>query len=134
MHGGKTDAADLYIAPTLLRGPFTPGASILKDEIFGPLLPIIGVDSIDDAVRYVNEGDKPLALYVFSSSSATQRRLIAEVPSGGVTVNDTISHIANPHMPFGGVGNSGMGGAHGIGGCGVDGCGDACAPLGLSLH
>ena len=86
---------------------------IMADEIFGPILPVIAVDSLDEAVRIVNAGDKPLALYVFSEDDADVERVIGATSSGGVTVNGTLFHVANPHLPFGGVGPSGTGAYHG---------------------
>jgi aldehyde dehydrogenase (NAD+) len=85
----------------------------MQDEIFGPILPVLTVDSIDEAISFVNERDKPLALYVFSRSKDTVGRVLDETSSGGACVNATMYHVAVPTLPFGGVGPSGMGSYHG---------------------
>jgi aldehyde dehydrogenase (NAD+) len=85
----------------------------MHEEIFGPLLPVLGVASVDEAIEHVNERPKPLALYVFSGSSATAERVLAETSSGGACVNHTLLHQATTGLPFGGVGASGMGAYHG---------------------
>lgn len=109
--GGATNASERYIEPTLLDG-VKPDAAILREEIFGPVLPIVEYDNIDDAICYILDREKPLALYVFAEESVA-RRVIRHTSSGGACVNDVIMHIANEHLPFGGVGNSGMGRYHG---------------------
>lgn len=106
------DGNDLYIPPTFIKNPSFE-SRIMNEEIFGPLLPIIIVKSIDDAIEIVNKKDKPLALYIFSSNSKTIDKILSETSSGGCCVNDTIFHVSNPHLPFGGVGPSGMGAYHG---------------------
>jgi len=85
---------------------------VLQDEIFGPVLPVKGYQSIDDAIGYVNERPRPLALYVFSNQRETQERVLEETTSGGVAINDTLMHYMQDDMPFGGVGPSGMGAYH----------------------
>jgi aldehyde dehydrogenase (NAD+) len=110
--GGATDAADKYIAPTILRDP-PATAAIWRDEVFGPLLCVKPVRDLDEAAAFVNAGDKPLALYVFSARARVAERAMALIQSGGVTLNGTLMHIANPSLPFGGVGASGMGAYHG---------------------
>ena len=110
--GGDTDAAQRYIGPTLLRG-VAPDAPVMDDEIFGPLLPIIAVADMDAAVEIVNARAKPLALYLFAGSDATVERVLASTSSGGVGVNCTVQHLGVPGLPFGGVGDSGMGAYHG---------------------
>ena len=114
--GGTTDADERYIAPTVLTG-ITRDDPVMGEEIFGPVLPVIAVDSLDEAIRFVNDGaalgDKPLALYTFSGRDADNDAVIAGTTSGGVCVNGTLMHISNPHLPFGGVGESGMGAYHG---------------------
>jgi aldehyde dehydrogenase (NAD+) len=114
--GGQSDADTRYIAPTVLTG-ITKDDPVMGEEIFGPVLPIIAVDSLDEAVRFVNEGsakgDKPLALYTFSESDDENDRVLATATSGGACVNGTLLHISNPALPFGGVGESGMGAYHG---------------------
>jgi aldehyde dehydrogenase (NAD+) len=110
--GGESDADSRYVAPTVLVG-VTRDDPVMAEEIFGPILPIIAVDSIDEAIEFVNRDDKPLALYSFSAVDTEHDRIIARTSSGGVCVNGTIMHISNPHLPFGGVGESGMGAYHG---------------------
>lgn len=114
--GGVTDPDTRYIAPTVLTG-ITRDDPVMGEEIFGPVLPVIAVDSLDEAIRFVNDGaaagDKPLALYSFSERSAENDAVVAGTTSGGVCVNGTLMHISNPHLPFGGVGESGMGAYHG---------------------
>lgn len=109
--GGEADASELYIAPTLLRLA-DADVPVMQEEIFGPILPVI-VRPLDAALAFVRAKDKPLALYVFSSSQATIDRVLADTSSGGVCVNDVCMHYANPHLPFGGVSGSGMGAYHG---------------------
>ena len=110
--GGTVDAADRYIAPTLLIDPDL-GSPVMQEEIFGPLLPVIAVDSIDEAVAFVNDRPKPLALYVFSDDDDIVDDVLDRTTSGGAGVNNTLLHIAPPDLPFGGVGPSGMGAYHG---------------------
>lgn len=110
--GGHVNREERYIAPTILDN-IEPGDAVMQEEIFGPLLPVMGFDHLDEAIGYVNAHEKPLALYYFGSSSHA-REVIGKTTSGGVCVNDTIMHIANAHLPFGGVGNSGMGKYHGF--------------------
>jgi len=112
--GGQFDDAERYLAPTILRN-VRPDAKVMTEEIFGPILPIVAVPDVDAAIRFVNGRDKPLALYVFTGSDETAERVLAETSSGGACVNATIWHVANPHLPFGGVGPSGMGSYHGRG-------------------
>jgi aldehyde dehydrogenase (NAD+) len=114
--GGESDADTRYIAPTVLTG-IGKDDPVMAEEIFGPILPVIAVDSLDEAMAFVNEssaqGDKPLALYTFSESDAENDRVLASCTSGGACVNGTLLHISNPNLPFGGVGESGMGAYHG---------------------
>ncbi len=109
--GGQYDAAERYIAPALLDD-VAPGSPVMNEEIFGPVMPMIAFDDIDEAVTFVNGREKPLALYYFGKPSAGLG-VIRHTSSGGACINDTIMHIANENMPFGGVGNSGMGSYHG---------------------
>lgn len=109
--GGAVDAAERYIEPTLLAD-VAPDAAVLREEIFGPILPMIEIDSVDDAVDYILEREKPLALYVFAEERVA-KRVVRRTSSGGACINDVIMHIANENLPFGGVGNSGMGRYHG---------------------
>ncbi len=110
--GGESDPAKRRLTPTLLtRVP--RGSAIMRDEIFGPVLPLIVYREFDEAVEIMRSHGKPLAMYIFSRSNANVDRLLAETTSGGVTVNNTILHLANPHLPFGGTGSSGQGNYHG---------------------
>ncbi|MEN9822831.1 MAG: hypothetical protein RLZ04_1257 [Actinomycetota bacterium] len=115
-HGGIADADTRYISPTVLTG-VTLDDSVMHEEIFGPILPVLAVPSIDAAIEAVRQssadGDKPLALYVFSEDDSENDRVLAGASSGGACVNGTLFHISNPHLPFGGVGESGMGAYHG---------------------
>jgi len=113
--GGKFESSEKYIAPTVLSG-VKPDHAVMSDEIFGPVLPVIAVDSLDEAIAFVRARPKPLALYVFSKRSDQTERVLRETSSGGVTVNDCMLHIANPNLPFGGVGPSGIGSYHGFSG------------------
>lgn len=110
--GGEFDAADRYIAPTLLRN-VSPDSPAMRDEIFGPILPILTVGSRDEAIEFVNAREKPLALYLFSNDPEAARQVEERTSSGGVCINGTILHISNSAQPFGGVGESGMGAYHG---------------------
>lgn len=109
--GGCHVAEELYIEPTLLDN-VSPEATVMRDEIFGPVLPMITIDSIADAEAFILDREKPLAMYIFSSDSVA-RGILQRTSSGGACINDTIMHIANEHLPFGGVGHSGMGRYHG---------------------
>jgi aldehyde dehydrogenase (NAD+) len=108
--GGDADEAERYVAPTLLRG-VSPEAAVMQEEIFGPILPVLAVDDVDEAIARVNSGDKPLALYVFGEENAD--KVLAETSSGGACVNDAMVHIGVNALPFGGVGESGYGAYHG---------------------
>ncbi|WP_347156760.1 aldehyde dehydrogenase [Pontibacter chitinilyticus] len=110
--GGQTDATSRYIAPTVLD-EVTWDDPVMQEEIFGPILPVLSFQDQQDAITQVNSHEKPLALYYFSSDKAKQQELLEKVPFGGGCINDTISHLANPNLPFGGVGSSGMGSYHG---------------------
>ncbi|CDO90345.1 aldehyde dehydrogenase [Mycobacterium triplex] len=109
--GGHSDATTLRIAPTVIVDP-SPSDPVMAEEIFGPLLPVLAVESLDDAVNFVNSRPKPLALYVFASGELG-RDLIDRIPSGGAVINHVAMHCLVPQLPFGGVGASGMGAYHG---------------------
>ncbi|XP_019401279.1 PREDICTED: fatty aldehyde dehydrogenase isoform X1 [Crocodylus porosus] len=111
-HGGEADEATCFIAPTILTS-VNPESRIMQEEIFGPVLPIVTVKNVDEAIQFINQREKPLALYVFSNDKKLIKRVIAETSSGGVTANDVIMHYSLPSLPFGGVGTSGMGAYHG---------------------
>jgi aldehyde dehydrogenase (NAD+) len=110
--GGQTDAEQKYIAPTLVFGPELT-SPIMTEEIFGPVLPIIEVASMDKAVQFINEREKPLALYLFSDNDLTIKMVTKETSSGTLSINDTVAFMLNAEFPFGGVGSSGMGSYHG---------------------
>jgi aldehyde dehydrogenase (NAD+) len=110
--GGQTDAQTRYIAPTILDN-ITWNDPIMQDEIFGPILPVLTYNQLDDAIALVNDRPKPLALYFFSNNAAKHDRVLAETSSGGACINDTVMHIAVAELPFGGVGTSGIGAYHG---------------------
>ncbi|MEM1332545.1 MAG: aldehyde dehydrogenase family protein [Actinomycetota bacterium] len=110
--GGTSDSASRYMAPTIVRG-VDRDAALMQEEIFGPILPVIAVSDVDEAIKIVTDGDKPLALYVFSSSDETVEQVVSETSAGGVLVNHTMLHLAVADLPFGGVGESGMGAYHG---------------------
>lgn len=109
--GGETDEATLTIAPTVTEA--SAESLSMQEEIFGPILPILTYDKPDDAIRFIREREKPLALYLFTESKVFEKRILQEVSFGGGCINDTIIHLATHHMPFGGVGHSGMGSYHG---------------------
>lgn len=110
--GGGSDEATLKIEPTVMDG-VTPDDAVMREEIFGPVLPTIAFDDIAEAEDFVAGRETPLALYLFTRDRATERRVMREVPFGGGCVNDTILHLTSPHLPFGGMGQSGMGSYHG---------------------
>jgi aldehyde dehydrogenase (NAD+) len=110
--GGRVDRASRYIAPTLLSG-VDPGSALMRDEIFGPVLPVLTWRSRDEAVEFVRARPKPLALYIFSRDQAGIDDLLDRTSAGGTVVNNCLIHLVNPHLPFGGVGQSGFGRYHG---------------------
>lgn len=110
--GGEVDEAACYIAPTLLDN-IAPGSSILEEEIFGPLLPILSYDDLDQVVAAINAAPKPLALYIWSRNQANIDKVLMRTSSGGACVNHCVAQFAHGNLPFGGVNNSGTGNAHG---------------------
>ncbi|MFN3579067.1 MAG: coniferyl aldehyde dehydrogenase [Pseudomonas sp.] len=110
--GNEDLSATRVIAPTLLLN-VTDDMRVMQEEIFGPLLPIVPYDSINHALAYITERDRPLALYYFGYDKAEQQRLMEQTHAGGMCINDTIMHVAQDDLPFGGVGPSGMGHYHG---------------------
>lgn len=110
--GGTLEAADCTVHPTMLTD-VTPQMTILQEEIFAPLLPVMTYESLDQAIGYIEARDKPLALYVYSNRPETVERVLARTSSGGVTVNGVFSHYLENQLPFGGVNQSGMGSYHG---------------------
>ncbi|QCX81335.1 Aldehyde dehydrogenase [Streptomyces sp. YIM 121038] len=110
--GGQSDRAAKYIAPTVLAG-VRPDEPVMREEIFGPVLPIVEVADLDEAIAFINDRDKPLALYAFTDSAATRERIAAQTSSGGLGFGLPMAHLSVPELPFGGVGESGMGAYHG---------------------
>ncbi|MEV8600700.1 aldehyde dehydrogenase family protein [Streptomyces griseoviridis] len=110
--GGDTDRAVKYIAPTVLAD-VEPSSPVMGEEIFGPILPIVTVPGLDAAIDFINDRDKPLALYVFTESEGTRERIAAETSSGGLGHGLPLAHLTVSDLPFGGVGESGMGNYHG---------------------
>jgi aldehyde dehydrogenase (NAD+) len=110
--GGTVSEADRRVQPTVILDP-DPDEPAMCEEIFGPLLPVITVDDLDEAIRFVNGRPKPLAVYAFSGSKKVRKRIVDEVPGGAVVFNHIAMHVLVPQLPLGGVGNSGMGGYHG---------------------
>ncbi|MBI2896058.1 MAG: aldehyde dehydrogenase family protein [Deltaproteobacteria bacterium] len=111
--GGVHDVEERYLAPTILSG-VKDGSPIMQDEIFGPVLPILSYRNLDDVLGSIRSRGKPLALYVFSSDRSSVERILAGTTAGGSVVNNVILHLANPELPFGGVGESGLGSYHGF--------------------
>ncbi|AMO72926.1 aldehyde dehydrogenase family protein [Sphingorhabdus sp. M41] len=110
--GGTFDEADLTVHPTMLTD-VTPQMTILQEEIFAPLLPVMTYETLDQAIGYIEAHDKPLALYMFSDNEANVEKVLNRTSSGGVTVNGVFSHYLENNLPFGGVNQSGMGSYHG---------------------
>lgn len=110
--GGETNSAEHYIAPTIIEG-ISLADPIMQDEIFGPILPVIEYSDLEEAVAIINQKSKPLALYIFSKNKNLQQQVLQQTSSGGVCINDTVMHIAVSSLPFGGVGDSGIGSYHG---------------------
>lgn len=110
--GGQINPQELVIGPTILTD-VSPHSPVMEEEIFGPILPIVNVKNAQEAVDFINSREKPLALYVFSRNKRVQNLFLYKTSSGGVSINDTISHIGTENLPFGGVGMSGLGNYHG---------------------
>ncbi len=110
--GGVTDLSDKYISPTIMDN-ISWDDEVMKEEIFGPILPILEYNDISEAIDIINAHPKPLALYLFSKDKNVEKNVINNTSSGGVCINDTLSHITTNFLPFGGVGESGMGSYHG---------------------
>lgn len=110
--GGSHDEENLYIEPTIITDVKSDG-KIMNEEIFGPILPVMEFEDIDDVIKYINHKEKPLALYYFSENKKNIEYVLRNTTAGGVTINDTIIHVASSYLPFGGVGNSGVGSYHG---------------------
>ena len=110
--GGETDLSDRYIAPTIIKNVKEDDA-VMQEEIFGPILPVISVPSVDSAIAFVNRRPKPLALYLFGRDKDVHDRVLAGTSAGGTTINHIWLHLGVDQLPFGGVGESGMGAYHG---------------------
>lgn len=110
--GGGFDDAARWIEPSVLTG-VTPDSPIMQEEIFGPVLPVMTYRDLETCIQYITSHEKPLALYLFTADRAAERRILNTCAFGGGCINDTIVHLTTPHMPFGGVGASGMGSYHG---------------------
>ncbi len=110
--GGQTDRDDNYIAPTIIDEP-SLDSEVMKGEIFGPIFPLISYENEQDIATILAKYDKPLALYVFTTRNSFAKKMITDYSFGGGTINDTTVHFANHRLPFGGVGESGIGGYHG---------------------
>ena len=111
-YGGRMDRDSMRISPTLLY-PASPDDPAMQEEIFGPVLPIIEYDTLDEALDFIRDREKPLAFYIFSRDRKSIRKALSLVSFGGCSVNDTVVHLTAPELPFGGIGNSGMGCYHG---------------------
>lgn len=110
--GGETHREKRYISPTVLDH-VTWEDTVMQEEIFGPILPILTYKNLDEAIQKVIEGEKPLSAYIFSNNAKEQTKILEKLSFGGGCINDTLMHISNHHLPFGGVGNSGLGNYHG---------------------
>lgn len=110
--GGRSDKSKLSIEPTLLDN-VSWESPVMQEEIFGPVLPILTYSDLDEAIKRIKEKPKPLAFYLFTQNKNVQKKVLQSVSFGGGSINDTIYHIATPHLPFGGVGDSGIGKYHG---------------------
>ncbi len=111
IYGGKVNREKRYIEPTLIDTSWEGAA--MSEEIFGPILPIISFSNLDEVIGKIKKLSKPLALYLFTENYQVEEKVLEEISSGGACINDTITHLANPDLPFGGVGNSGIGAYHG---------------------
>lgn len=110
--GGKTDRQELYIEPTVLVD-IKEGSRVMEEEIFGPVLPVLTYEKLPEAIEVVNSRSKPLSLYLFSKNKEAEAMIIEKCSFGGGAINDVLAHLGNHHLPFGGVGNSGIGAYHG---------------------
>ena len=112
VHGGKGDAADLYLSPTVIT-EVGVDAPLMQEEIFGPILPVMGFGSLEEALAMLRDRPAPLALYLFTDDRALQERVLRQTRSGGACLNDTVMHMVGKNLPFGGLGESGVGAYHG---------------------
>lgn len=111
-YGGKTDADECYIEPTILTN-VTDNSTVMEEEIFGPILPVITYENIGGAIDLINSKPKPLALYIFTTKKENEERILEKCSFGSGAINDVVAHLGNHHLPFGGVGESGIGAYHG---------------------
>jgi aldehyde dehydrogenase (NAD+) len=111
--GGDTEAKDKFIAPTIVSG-LKEEASLLNEEIFGPILPIVTYKTLNEAITYINSKERPLALYIYSKTKANIKAVIQNTRAGGTCINNNVVHYANHNLPFGGINNSGIGKSHGF--------------------
>ncbi|WP_448522260.1 aldehyde dehydrogenase [Schleiferia thermophila] len=111
IHGGKVDLERRFIEPTIVE--VSPEDPVMQEEIFGPVLPVMTFESLQNVIAFINERPKPLALYIFSEDKEEQSEILTKTFSGSAAVNEVVMQVANEHLPFGGVGNSGMGNYHG---------------------
>ncbi len=112
LYGGQHNIQTLYFAPTLLEN-VSPHSPVMQDEIFGPILPILTYQNLDEVIQFINERPKPLALYLYTNSTYNERKILNYTDSGGGCINDCLVHLAPQDLPFGGVGDSGIGNYHG---------------------
>tara|TARA_Y100000817_G_scaffold204917_1_gene160604 strand:- start:26 stop:1423 length:1398 start_codon:yes stop_codon:yes gene_type:complete len=110
--GGEASQRGLYFSPAVLTG-VNYDNSIMQEEIFGPILPVVKVKNLEESINYINSNEKPLALYLFSNRSSVHNRVLENTSSGGMVINDCVLHHMNPNLPFGGINNSGVGSYHG---------------------
>ena len=111
LHGGQNDRDQLFIAPTIVEA--NPDSPIMQEEIFGPILPVLQMDSVQSIIDFINQRPKPLALYVFTKNEKNIEKFTNETSSGALCFNEVVMHMPVPELPFGGVGASGMGHYHG---------------------
>ena len=112
IYGGHSNAGTLYIEPTIIDKVDFQDA-VMQEEIFGPIMPILEYEDLEEVIEMINDRPKPLSLYVFTEDKNVESSVLRRISFGGGCVNDTISHVASSNLPFGGVGNSGMGAYHG---------------------
>jgi len=112
VQGGQADVEGCFVAPTIVRN-VESGADILEEEIFGPVLPIVTYTSLDEVVNFVNARPTPLALYIYSNRKSFVSESLNRMQSGGASINNCVIHVSSNHLPFGGLGNSGIGSGHG---------------------
>jgi aldehyde dehydrogenase (NAD+) len=110
--GGKSNKAERYISPTVLQN-ISFDDNIMQEEIFGPILPVIPFSNLDSVIKMVKERPKPLSCYIYSKNRGEIKKLLNEISFGGGAINDSVMHLTNSNMPFGGVGLSGIGNYHG---------------------